>query len=236
MLGESEETVLLGRAQHAGDHRAMAMLVRSHRPRILRLLLRLTRGDRQLSEDLTQETFYRAVRALPRFEGRCRFGTWLHRIAYFAYLNHRDRAPRHARLSAEYEEQIPSTLGCWNTGQADLQWDLEFALAELPEAYRDVVLLHLLDNLAYQDIATTLALPLGTVKTRLHRAKRLMREVIDPVQGGERRGSANQTTPSIPPSNSAPPTRNKASVASPSARETFATAAPRGTPPRPSPA
>lgn len=165
-------------APGGGSQAALAFgeLVRRHQGKIRALLLRLTRGNRTLCDDLTQETFLRAYRGLPGFEGRARFTTWLHRIAYFVYLNHRNRVRQPAALPEEFELTTAAPEDELSPARADLRRDLGLLVDGLPSSYREVVVMHFMRHVPYRDIAEALDMPLGTVKTQLHRAKLMMRE------------------------------------------------------------
>lgn len=164
-------------AAHGGT-KAFGELVRRHQGKIRSLLLRLTRGNRTLCEDLTQETFLRAYRGLASFEGRARFTTWLHRIAYFVYLNHRNRVRQPAALPEEFELTQAAPEDELSPARSDLRRDLGVLVSGLPAGYREVVVMHFVRHVPYRDIAEALDMPLGTVKTQLHRAKLMMREQL----------------------------------------------------------
>jgi RNA polymerase sigma-70 factor (ECF subfamily) len=170
---ESDET-LVHRARSRDDKRAFAELVRRHQGRIRGLLLRLC-NDRTLANDLAQEVFLRAYRGLCGFEGRARFSTWVYRIAYNVYLNHRTRVRQYSVLPEGYEARTAAPEDGTSAGRSDLRRDLTAAIRELPERYRDVVTLYYMNDVSYPEIAEILDLPLGTVKTHLHRAKRMLR-------------------------------------------------------------
>ncbi len=161
----------------ASDHgeRAFAELLRRHQGKVRGLLLRLT-SDRSLADDLAQEVFLRAYRGLHGFEGRARFSTWLYRIAYNVYLNHRTRTRELAALPAGFEAGAVAPETTHSASRSDLRRDLDTAIAALPERYRAVVMLYYLEDVSYPEISEILDLPLGTVKTHLHRAKRMLRE------------------------------------------------------------
>ena len=178
-LRAAEDHELVERAVAEDSTEAFGELMRRHEPRIRALLMRLTRGDRVLTEDLTQEAFLRAYKGLPRFEGRARFSTWVHRIAYYAFLNHTNRAPKHASLPEGFENTAEAKLGELSSTQSDLRKDIDVALQELPVRYREVLEMHFLRHVPYRDIADHFGLPLGTVKTQLHRAKLMMRTKMD---------------------------------------------------------
>jgi len=173
-LSDSELTL---RASNDGDVDAFGELVRRHRPKVFKLLMRLTRADRILSEDLTQDTFLRAYRGMEGFEGRARFSTWIHRIAYFAYLNHRNRFPRHQSLPDGFENLATVPPEHQHSHSAsDLRRDLALAVESLPHRYREIIVMYFLHQVPYRDIADELDLPLGTVKTQLYRAKAMLRD------------------------------------------------------------
>lgn len=173
---ELTERAMAGDSPRAAE--AFGELVRRHQSKIRSLLLRLTRGNRTLCDDLTQETFLRAFRGLRSFEGRARFTTWLHRIAYFVYLNHRNRVRQPAALPEEFELTTPAPEDDLSPARADLRRDLGVLVQGLPVGYREVIVMHFVRHVPYRDIAEALDMPLGTVKTQLHRAKLMMREQL----------------------------------------------------------
>ncbi len=168
------EPALVGRAGR-GDRIAFAELVRRHQGKVRALLLRLA-GDRSLADDLAQEVFLRAYRGLVGFEGRSSFGTWLYRISYNVYLNHRTRSRSFAALPEDYDVRAAAPDDALSAPRADLRRDLGAAIEVLPDRYRAVIVLYYLQEVSYPEIAEILELPLGTVKTHLHRAKRLLRQ------------------------------------------------------------
>jgi len=173
-LTELEDTQLVERAAHRSDGRAFAELLRRHQGKVRGLLLRLA-GDRTLADDLAQEAFLRSYRGLAGFEGRARFSTWLYRIAYNVYLNHRSRTKVHAALPENFENGTAAPESAMSQSRSDLRRDLVTAIGELPDRYRAVIMLYYLEDVSYPEIAEILELPIGTVKTHLHRAKRLLR-------------------------------------------------------------
>lgn len=172
-IGTAAEDVLVRRAA-SGETAAFAELLRRHQGKVRGLLLRLC-GDRTLADDLAQEVFLRAYRGLWGFEGRSSFGTWLYRISYNAYLNHSTRVRKWSSLPTAYDAETAAPDDALSPPRADLRRDLEAAVATLPQRYRGVVVLYYLQDLSYPEIAEILDVPLGTVKTHLHRAKRLLR-------------------------------------------------------------
>jgi RNA polymerase sigma-70 factor (ECF subfamily) len=184
-LTKLPEVVLVRRASRAGrgDARvAFAELLRRHQGKVRGLLLRLC-GDRTLADDLAQEVFLRAYRGLVGFEGRASFGTWVYRIAYNVYLNHRARVRRFLVLPDDYEAQAAAPEDSSSPPRTDLRRDLAAAIATLPDRYRAVVVLYYLQDVSYPEISEILELPLGTVKTHLYRAKRQLREQMHAWDG-----------------------------------------------------
>lgn len=174
-LADCSDEDLVARASHSEGERAFAELLRRHQGKVRGLLLRLA-SDRTLADDLAQEVFLRAYRGLAGFEGRARFSTWLYRIAYNVYLNHRTRVRELAALPEGFESGAMAPETALSASRSDLRRDLDVAIAALPDRYRAVVMLYYLEDVSYPEIAEILDLPLGTVKTHLHRAKRLLRE------------------------------------------------------------
>jgi RNA polymerase sigma-70 factor (ECF subfamily) len=181
-LAEVLDEQLVERAATGGDNQAFAELVRRHQGKVRGLLLRLT-GSPPLADDLAQEVFLRAYRGLVGFEGRARFSTWLYRIAYNVFLNHRSRSKELAALPLGFDSQTAAPDGELSANRLDMRRDLAGAIAALPERYRAVVTLYYLEDVSYPEIADVLDLPLGTVKTHLHRAKKLLRQHLGGPDG-----------------------------------------------------
>jgi RNA polymerase sigma-70 factor, ECF subfamily len=181
-LDELLDEQLVERAGTGGDNHAFAELVRRHQGKVRGLLLRLT-ANPPLADDLAQEVFLRAYRGLVGFEGRARFSTWLYRIAYNVFLNHRTRSKELAALPLGFESQAAAPDGDLSPNRLDMRRDLAGAITALPERYRAVVTLYYLEDVSYPEIAEVLDLPLGTVKTHLHRAKKLLRQYLGGIPG-----------------------------------------------------
>jgi RNA polymerase sigma-70 factor (ECF subfamily) len=152
-----------------GDRGAFGELYRAHVDRIHGLCHRLT-GDRALAEDCTQEAFIAAWRALPSFEGRAQFGSWLFRIAANVALA-RVRAPAKQR-------EMSSMAMSDDDGGAGVDdappIDVEAAIARLPDGARQVLVLVGLYGFTHEEAAADLGIAIGTSKAQLHRARRLL--------------------------------------------------------------
>lgn len=167
----------------AGDGEAFRLLVERYQRQIHALLVRMVR-DPALAEDLAQETLIKAHRAIATFDSRRRLSSWLFKIAHNTAIDHlrRHRPPtvpletgEDGRLDplallAEPETRSPEA----RARGRDLAEALQDALMALRPDYREVVLLRFQQGLPYEEIAEILELPLGTVKTHLHRARKQM--------------------------------------------------------------
>ena len=172
-LSHFDETDCIARAQR-GDAAAFSELIARYQERIYRFLLRMTRSPEDARE-LAQETFLSAYQALPRWRPHARLSTWLFYIARNQALDRLRRA-RHVEfvpLDEVLAEQLPaSTL----TPEAALQarqrvMALEAALGRLSVEHREILLLRDIEDLSYDDIAQVLNISLGTVKSRIARAR-----------------------------------------------------------------
>jgi RNA polymerase sigma-70 factor (ECF subfamily) len=155
-----------------GDVGAFEAIYRRHAPRVYGLCLRMT-GHAATAEDCVQDTFVAAWRALPKFEGRSGFTTWLHRIAVNAVLARRRGAAARLEITVDDPEALAALLGGVEQAPA---LDLERAIQSLPEGARDVLVLVALYGHSHEDAAECLGIAVGTCKAQLHRARRLLTE------------------------------------------------------------
>lgn len=163
-----DEARLIARAA-GGDRAAFAALVQAHQGYLRKLLGRVCRGDQGRADDLAQEAFVRAWRALPGFRGEARFRTWLTRLAYSALSAERPSLP--LRDDATDDHGIDSDFA----PGADWRIDLDRAMATLSETQRHALLLCYGADLSHAEAAQVLGWPLGTVKTQVLRAKARLR-------------------------------------------------------------
>ena len=169
-----QEGLLVARAA-AGDGQAFAELVRAHQGYLRKLLGRVCRGDQARADDLAQEAFLRAWRALPRFRGEARFRTWLTRLAYSSLSAERPSLPQHTEVSDDVGE-----LGQHSDFAPGVDWriDLDRALGSLSEPQRHALLLTYCADLSHTEAAQVLGWPLGTLKTQVLRARMRLREQL----------------------------------------------------------
>lgn len=158
-----------------GDKMAGERLVAENYPRIYRLLRNLT-GSVETANDLTQQAFVRAWQALPNYRGEARLATWLHRIAYHEYTHWlRDRRQTVPLEAAAELIDLRAVAGL-NTVL------VREALARLPDEHRETFILHYIQELSVAEVALVLEVPPGTVKSRLHAARRMLRELLQETQ------------------------------------------------------
>lgn len=186
----AEEAALVA-ALRNGEAGAYERLVRTQAPRMLAVARRLLRSPDD-AEDAVQDAFLSAFRALDRFEGQARLGTWLHRITVNAALMKLRSRRRKPEASLEdlqprfqedgHHEALPRR---WKDADRvlasrELRERVREAIDRLPETYRNVLLLRDIEELDTAETAQALGISENAVKTRLHRARVALREVLDP--------------------------------------------------------
>ena len=174
------ETTLIQKAQK-GNHEAFATLVDEHQRYVYNLALRVVKDENE-ALDLTQETFVRAWTALPNFKGQSQFRTWLYRIVTNLCYNRLPNLRRSLNdLGDDVMEDIPevdSHSPAQEFESNETRRYLYQALETLDANYQLLITLRYQNELSYDEIATTLNLPLGTVKTGIFRAKEQLRKAL----------------------------------------------------------
>ncbi len=182
---ETSDRTLITRIQ-AGDKAACAQCIEKHSPGVYRLALRLMQHDAD-AEDVVQETFLSAFKAIDDFQGRSELSTWLYRITYNTAMM---RLRKHQPDTVSVEETeaaddgalVPTQLFDWCClPESDFETNetrahLEQAIRDLPEKLRVVFMLRELEGLSTDETAKALDISIETVKTRLHRARLWLRE------------------------------------------------------------
>jgi RNA polymerase sigma-70 factor (ECF subfamily) len=160
------------------------MLVERHRERAWRLALRVLRNE-EAAKDAVQEAFVKAYTALDRFEGRSRFSTWLHRLVVNQCIDMRRKEHGDRRVDVEDSDALERLAAGRDDApetpepaalRGELREQLAEAIGELPDDARQTLLLREVDGLSYAEIAKSLGVPKGTVMSRLHYARRRLRE------------------------------------------------------------
>ncbi len=186
----------------AGEQRAFELLVIKYQRRIERLIARFVR-DVDLVEDIAQETFIRAYKALHQFRGDAQFYTWLYRIAVntakkFLLDMKRDPVVTESALASRNSDDETSWLEGEQISEATPETELaakeiaeavNAALAALPEDLRQAITLREMEGLSYEDIALAMECPIGTVRSRIFRAREAISAKVKPMlshQSGKR--------------------------------------------------
>jgi RNA polymerase sigma-70 factor (ECF subfamily) len=184
----TDDQTLIERCR-SGDVAAFEPLVEKYRDRVWRLALNVVR-DREDAWDVAQEAFIRAWQALPSFRGQSAFYTWLFRIVMNVAADRmRQRAARGRAFGTEPvpEEDWERTMPDQGPGpedealRAEERERIRRALSALPEHHRTVIMLNDLEGLSYREIAEVLDIPMGTVMSRLHNARKRLRDLLGPM-------------------------------------------------------
>lgn len=177
----------------AGDKRAFGLLVEKYRRKLLRLLSRMVRDQDEI-EDIAQETFIKAYRALPQFRGDAAFYTWLYRIAVNTAKNHlasRNRAmPTISDQAMNDEDEPDERLVAQDIATPETELlskqvaiAVNQAVDALPEELRQAITLREIEGMSYEEIAEYMACPIGTVRSRIFRAREAIATKLRPILG-----------------------------------------------------
>ncbi len=160
-----------------GDYEALNDIMRIHEDRVFAVCLRMM-GDREKALDSTQETFLTVFRKAGQFKGEAALGTWIYRIAVNTCYDQlrKEKRRRTAPLPDELDPQDPSALE--RLESAGLRPELQSALDTLPAEFRSAVILSDLQGLSLHQVALILGVPVGTVKSRVFRGRRLLAKVL----------------------------------------------------------
>ncbi len=191
-MDDPNEAALLRRLQ-AGDGEAYEEMVRELSPRLYAVARRLMGNDDDAADAL-QDGFVSAFKAIGSFDGRSRLSTWLHRVVVNACLMKLRKARRRGEKSIESllprfqdDGHAVSPARAWETSpgagmqRSDLQRLVREKIDELPETYRTVLMLRDIEGMDTEEAAGVLGESVSAVKTRLHRARLALRELLDPL-------------------------------------------------------
>ncbi len=184
----AEEATLVERAR-AGDQDSFGMLVRLHQRQVYLLALRMLHDSEEASE-ATQEVFLAAWQGLRTFRGDARFATWLYRVAYNYCLKQAEHQRRAAATQAElvaasvYEYSPAHTISASHALDAEhlMRETVRSEINQLPAKYRAVLVLRHLQELSYEEMASVMRVPVGTVKTQLFRARALLKQRLQDLE------------------------------------------------------
>lgn len=181
-LTESADDASLVAAAQDGDRRALDILLRRHYDRVHAVCRRIAGSSRD-ADDAAQEAMISIVRALPRFDGRAAFSTWIYRIATNAALDELRRRARRPQLHSVTDDDgfVAESADPRAHRTVEAIGDrlaLDDALAALPDEFKAAVVLRDVADLDYAEIAATLDIPVGTVKSRIARARAQLVEAL----------------------------------------------------------
>lgn len=174
--GSAEGDLDLARRIRAGDDRAFDLFYEANVGRVFAVALRLC-GDESKARRLTQETFVRAWERLETYRGGSRLSSWLHRIAVNVTLESGRRRTRWWRRLAPARAGME--IAAPSEARPATRIDLERAIAALPDRAREALVLRDVEGHSYEEIADLMGVAIGTVKAQIHRARRLVREMLE---------------------------------------------------------
>jgi RNA polymerase sigma-70 factor (ECF subfamily) len=171
-----------------GNKKSFELLIIKYEKQIFNLIFRFTK-DQETVAELSQETFLKAYRAIRNFKGRSSFYTWLRQIAINNSINYlhsrRDVISLDADNNAEAHIQQPHERGWTNPEEVALSQEdivsVRTALESLPERFRSILIMREFEEMSYEEIADVLNCPVGTVRSRLFHARRVLKETLEPL-------------------------------------------------------
>ncbi len=192
MSEKTSDQILVQRVQQ-GDKKAFDLLVLKYQHKIVNLVMRYVR-DAAEAQDITQEAFIKAYRALPNFRGDSAFYTWMYRIAINTAKNHLvavKRRPLDYDLDLQDPEQydMHARLKEIDTPEGlllteEIRGVVNDAIEALPEDLRTAIVLREMEGMSYEEIAQTMECPVGTVRSRIFRAREAIDKKLHPIVAG----------------------------------------------------
>ena len=193
-MGEKKVDQALVERVQRGDKTAFDILVRKYQHKIVNLISRYVRDHSEV-QDVAQEAFIKAYRALPRFRGDSAFYTWMYRIAINTaknYLVARGRRLPGTDIDAQEAEQYEGSVGLREYAtpenmllRDEVETTIFSAVDQLPEDLRTAITLREIEGMSYEEIALAMECPIGTVRSRIFRAREAIDEKLKPLIGKE---------------------------------------------------
>ncbi len=181
MTQPADEAGLLERAR-AGEEAAFRELVERYTSRVFALVRNLVR-DAVDAEDVTQEVFYKVYAKLETFREDSSFYTWLYRVAFNTATDHLKRRRHEREIQVEDFAFLPvaddAETPAESVGRRDLRAEIRSAMARLPEKFRTILVLRELEGLAYEEISAVLGIAIGTVESRIFRAREKLKRLLE---------------------------------------------------------
>jgi RNA polymerase sigma-70 factor (ECF subfamily) len=191
-MGEQQVDHILVKRVQQGDKRAFDVLVQKYQHRIVSLVSRYV-SDSGDSLDVAQEAFIKAYRAIGKFRGDSAFYTWLYRIAINTaknFLVAQGRRPPSTDVDAQDAEQYAGNTRLKDSAspehellRAEIEDTIYGTIAQLPDDLRTAIMLREIEGMSYEEIATTMDCPIGTVRSRIFRAREAIDEKLEPLIG-----------------------------------------------------
>jgi RNA polymerase sigma-70 factor (ECF subfamily) len=189
-MGTSQTDLELVKRVQAGEKKAFDILVLKYQQKVVNLVMRYVH-DPYLAQDVSQEAFIKAYRGLKNFRGDSAFYTWLYRIAINTAKNHLVTASRRlpaSDIDAQEAEQYDGAVGLREEGSPEnellkdeIHATIISSIKELPEDLRTAITLRELEGFSYDEIAETMECPIGTVRSRIFRAREAIEKQIRPL-------------------------------------------------------
>ncbi len=193
-MGEAEIDLVLVQKVQRGDKAAFDLLVKKYQQRIIQVVMQYLR-DRADAMDVAQEAFIKAYRALPNFRGDSAFYTWLYRIAINTAKNHitaKNARPPRSDIDADEASAIGMDPRLKNTDTPEelihrdqLKALIFKTIEQMQDDLRTAITLREIEGMSYEEIATTVEIPIGTVRSRIFRAREIIENTIRPLLEGE---------------------------------------------------
>ena len=197
MSGLSERDIdaaLVERVQK-GDKKAFDLLVLKYQRKIMRMLSRMIRDQNEI-EDVAQEAFIKAYKALPQFRGDSAFYTWLYRIAINTarnWMSQNSRRPSAPNSNVTDNDETFSEIDNLTDSHSpeaemvsrEIAASVNETIESLPEELRRAIVLREIDGMSYEDIALAMNCPIGTVRSRIFRAREAIASKLRPIMGNE---------------------------------------------------
>ncbi|GMU93973.1 MAG: RNA polymerase sigma24 factor [Candidatus Hydrogenedentota bacterium] len=174
-MAEDSDLALVAQTR-AGDIEAFSHLVKRHERVVYNLAFRFMR-DNSLAQDMAQEAFLKAFRLLDGFRGDCSFSTWLYRVTCSVCLTELSRRKR--RGEVELTPVHANEVATQPEEASDTPELIRRCVTRLPERYAMIVTLYYLQEVSYEEIAEIMNIPMGTLKTWMHRARRQLRKIVE---------------------------------------------------------
>ncbi len=166
----------LVRCARRGEANAFSELVRRHQHAVFNLAFRFMR-DQSLAEDMAQEAFLKAFRLMKKFRGDCAFGTWMYRVTCSVCPTELSRRKRRGEVPlAPHIEHALTTSPAEVSDTAEV---IRRCVTQLPDRYAAIVTLYYLKETPYEEIAQAMQIPMGTLKTWMHRARKQLRKIVE---------------------------------------------------------